>query len=172
LSNRRTSPSNSSAIRLRSFELDRSRWPDTTQDPPGLASRQQPAGTAWRQATEQGVKPADRLGAQPSEVVVPVRQQPQHRGVIHREDLAQPSVSQRHDRGGPGVVRVCLVGAAESSNRTRADRVGGTSSTVSPAATSCCASSAPSPEADSMAHVRGVKQAANSSSLSRCRRSA
>ena len=59
-----------------------------------------------------------------------------------------------------------------SSSRTRADSVGGTSSTVSPAATSCCASSAPSPEADSMAHVRGVKSAANSSSRSRWRRSA
>jgi hypothetical protein len=50
----------------------------------------------------------------------------------------------------------------ESSNRTRADNVGGTSNTVSPAATSCRANNAPSPPADSMAHLRDVKQAANS----------
>jgi hypothetical protein len=75
------------------FDLDRSRWPDAAQDPPGLGSRQQAASTARGQATEQGVKPTDRLGAQPSEVVVPVRQQTQHRGVIHRGDLAQPAVT-------------------------------------------------------------------------------
>jgi hypothetical protein len=70
------------------FDLDRSRRPDAAQDPPGLGGRQQAAGAARRQATEQGVKPADRLGAQPGEVVVAVGQQPQHRGVIHGGDLA------------------------------------------------------------------------------------
>ena len=75
------------------FDLDRPRRPDAAQDPPGLGRRQQAAGTARRQATEQGVKPTDRLGAKPGEVVVPVRQQPQHRGVIHRGDLAQPAVT-------------------------------------------------------------------------------
>jgi hypothetical protein len=65
-----------------------------------------------------------------------------------------------------------LVGAAESRSRTRADNVGGTSSTVSPAATSCWASNTPSPDAASMAHVRGVKLAAKRSSWSRCRQSA
>ena len=43
---------------------------------------------------------------------MPVRQQAQHRGVIDRGDPPQPVVAQRHDRGGPGVVRVGLVGAA------------------------------------------------------------
>jgi hypothetical protein len=73
--------------------------------------RQQAAGAARGQAAEQGVKPTDRLRSQPGEVVVPVRQQPQHRGVIHRGDPPQPAVPQRHDRRGPGVVRVGLVGA-------------------------------------------------------------
>ena len=46
--------------------------------------------------------------------------------------------------------------------------VGGTSSTDSPAATSCCANSAPVPVAPSIAQVRGSKGAANLSSRSHC----
>jgi hypothetical protein len=92
LSNRRTSPASSSAIRF-AFELDRSRWPNAVQGAPGLGGRQQAAGATRRQATEQGVKPTDRLGPQTGEVVVPVGQQPQHRGAIHRSDLAQPAVT-------------------------------------------------------------------------------
>jgi hypothetical protein len=34
------------------------------------------------------VQPTDRLGAQPGEIVVPVGQQAQHRGVIDRGDPA------------------------------------------------------------------------------------
>jgi hypothetical protein len=155
------------------FDLDRLARPDAAQDPPGLGSRQQAASTAWRQATEQGVKPADRLGAQPSEVVVPVRQQPQHCGVIHRGDPAQPGMPQRHDRRGPGLRRgrSCRCNPNRAA-APRAESVAGTSSTVSPAATSCCASNAPSPQADSMAQVRGMKLAAKWSSRSRWRRSA
>jgi len=57
------------------------------------------------------VEPADGLGAQRGEVVVPVCQQAQHCGVIHRGDLAQPAMAQRDDRRCPGVVRVGLVAA-------------------------------------------------------------
>ena len=70
------------------FALDRFRWPHATQDAPRLGGRQQAAGPARRQATEQGMEPADRLGPQPGEVVVPIGQQAQHCGVNHRADLA------------------------------------------------------------------------------------
>jgi hypothetical protein len=75
------------------FVLDRPRRPDAAQDPPSLGSRQQAAGTTWRQPAEQGVKPTDHLGAKPGEVVVPIGEQAQHRGVVHRGDLAQPGVT-------------------------------------------------------------------------------
>jgi hypothetical protein len=39
------------------LDPDRLQRPDAAQDPPGLGSRQQAAGTARRQATEQDVKP-------------------------------------------------------------------------------------------------------------------
>jgi hypothetical protein len=47
-----------------------------------------------------------------------------------------------------------LPALVEPSNRTRADKVGGTSTTCSPAPTSCWASSLPNPPADSLAQVR------------------
>jgi hypothetical protein len=56
------------------------------------------------------MKPADGLGPQPGEVVVPIGQQPQHRGVVHRGDLTQPAMAQGDNRRGPGIVRVGLVG--------------------------------------------------------------
>jgi hypothetical protein len=54
----------------------------------------------------------DRLGAQSGEVVVAVRQEPQHRSVIDTDDVPKSGVAQRDDRRCPGVVRVGLVGAA------------------------------------------------------------
>ena len=56
--------------------------------------------------------------------------------------------------------------------RTRADSVGGTSNTSSPALTSCWDNNAPSPLADSMAHDRSGKAVAQLLSASSCRRSA
>jgi hypothetical protein len=53
-----------------------------------------------------------------------------------------------------------LAALVEPSNRTRADNVGGTSTTCSPAPTSCCASSLPNPPADSIAQVRSQPNAA------------
>ena len=52
------------------------------------------------------------------------------------------------------------------SSRTRAASLGGTSSTCSPAATSCCASRCPSPAAPSTAQVRSGQAAAHASSVS------
>jgi hypothetical protein len=44
--------------------------------------------------------------------VVAIRQQAQHRGVVQRSGLTQAEMAQRDDRGGGGVERVDLVGAA------------------------------------------------------------
>ena len=57
------------------------------------------------------------------------------------------------------------------STRARADSVGGTSKTSSPAPTSCFYSSAPSPLADSMAHDRSGNADAQLLKASSCRRS-
>ena len=54
-----------------------------------------------------------------------------------------------------------------SSNRTRDDSFGGTSSTRSPAPTSCWANIAPIPVAPSTAHVRGTNSVAHSKSRAR-----
>src|SRR5262249_54929982 len=56
----------------------------------------------------------------------------------------------------------------ESSTRTLADNVGGTSTTSSPAATSCCARRYPSPDADSIAHRRCGNRSAQSNNTSHC----
>ena len=76
----------------------------------GASGAQSAARTARNQQAEQGVEPTDRPGPGRGEVVVTVRQQAQHRGMIGRSDRTQPGVSQRDDRRGPGVVRVGLVG--------------------------------------------------------------
>jgi hypothetical protein len=52
------------------------------------------------------------------------------------------------------------------STRVRAAKVAGTSTTVSPAVTSCCASRNPSPSAPSIAHVRDVNGAAHDNNAS------
>ena len=54
-----------------------------------------------------------------------------------------------------------------SINRTRAESFGGTSTTCSPAPTSCWANSAPMPVAPSIAHRRGSNRAAHSKSRAR-----
>ena len=54
---------------------------------------------------QQGVEATDRPGAERDQVVAPVGEQAQHRGVIPRPDDAQCRVPQRDDRGGAGVVR-------------------------------------------------------------------
>ena len=87
------------------------------------------------------MQPAHRLGAQTGEVVVTVRQQPQHHGVVIARDGAQTGMAQRRDGRRQRVVRVVLrCDLPEPNNRTLADSVGGTSMTCSPAATSCWAS--------------------------------
>ena len=85
-------------------------------------------------------------------------------------DRTEPGVAQR--AAAPASCESVLSVRVESNNRTRADNVGGTSRTVSPAGTSCWASRAPSPVAPSMAQVRGSNRAANRSSRSRWWRSA
>ena len=56
----------------------------------------------------------------------------------------------------------------DPSTRTRADSTGGTSTTSSPAATSCWASRQPSPPAPSTAQVRAGQPAAHATSLVAC----
>ena len=72
--------------------------------------------------------------------MVTVGQQPQHRSVILTLDDAQVVVAQPGDRSRVRVVGVVLAALPEPSRRTRADSVAGTSTTVSPALTSCWAS--------------------------------
>ena len=59
--------------------------------------------------------------------------------------------TQRGDGHRAGIVLVGLVDLPEPGSRTPAARLGGTSSTRSPAASSCCASSCPSPRAPAAA---------------------
>ncbi len=56
----------------------------------------------------------------------------------------------------------------ESNTRTLADNVGGTSTTSSPAATNCCANRYPSPDVDSIAHLRSLNRSAQSINMSHC----
>ena len=83
-------------------------------------------------------------------------QQPQHDPmlVVARDDV-QRRCAPRHDRHRAGVVGIGLVDPARSRSRTRDDNLGGTSTTCSPAPTSCWASIALIPVAPSTAHVRG-----------------
>jgi hypothetical protein len=73
-------------------------------------------------------------------------------------------VAQRDDRRGAGIVAIGLVGAAGVEQPGRAESTGGTSTTDSPAATSCWANSAPHPDAASIAQRRGSKSVANANS--------
>jgi hypothetical protein len=100
------------------------------------------------------------------------RQESQHLAVVLERDRPQVPVPQRDDRRGSRVVGIVLSLWPESNNRARADNAAGTSTTVSPDATSCCANNAPCPVAPSTAHTRGANGAAQRNNRSRCRRSA
>ena len=89
------------------------------------------------------------------QVVVALGQQPQHREMILGLDLAQRLVRSATTAAERASWRSVLSLRPESSSRTRADNVGGTSTTRSPAATSCWANNAPVPVAPSIAHNRG-----------------
>jgi hypothetical protein len=60
-------------------------------------------------AALKGVQPAHRLGVQADQVVVAVRQQAQHGGVINRRHHPQSVMTHGHDRRGSGVMGVALV---------------------------------------------------------------
>jgi hypothetical protein len=55
------------------------------------------------------VDPADRSRARGDEVVVSLRQQPQHRSVVLEADLSQPRVAEGDDGSRAGIVAVGLV---------------------------------------------------------------
>ena len=84
---------------------------------------------------EQHMQPASGLGAQPGQVVVTVGEEPQHGGVIIAIDASQAAMTQPGDRCREGIIGV--VGRLDRPKRTLAASVGGTSTTRSPAATSC-----------------------------------
>jgi hypothetical protein len=82
------------------------------------------------------VEPADELGPQPAQIVIALGQQPHDLGVISPLDGAKTIRAQSRDGDREGVVGIVLLrtpGALEA-------KVGGTSSTTSPASTSCWAS--------------------------------
>jgi len=84
--------------------------------------------------------------------------------VVLDGDLAQAAMVQR-DRGDRGCVgSIGLAGLPAPSSRARAASLAGTSTTSSPAPTSCWATVCPSPVAPSTAHRRaghGAAQASN-----------
>jgi hypothetical protein len=145
---------------------------DATQDLPRPLGREAPGGTTGGELAQQGVQPTDRLGAESGEVVMAIRQQAQYRRVITGSDPPGPSWRIATMAAGRASWESVLSVRVESSSRTRADRLGGTSRTVSPAATSCWANRAPSPRAPSIAQVRGSNRMAKDSNRSRWRRSA
>ena len=79
------------------------------------------------------------LVAQPGHVAVPFHQQPDHPSVIIGSDLQQPFGPQRRNGDRAGVVGVILLRLARCRGSGRDANIGGTSNTVSPAATSCWA---------------------------------
>ncbi|GAC1596795.1 MAG: hypothetical protein NVS3B21_20880 [Acidimicrobiales bacterium] len=85
------------------------------------------------------VETTHRLGAQRGELMVTVAEHPIDHRMIVRGNLAQPSSAQRS-------AAIAVDGASfgsffedfsDPNTRTRADSLGGTSTTCSPAATSC-----------------------------------
>ena len=113
------------------------------------------------------MQPAGDLVTQPGQVTVALGPHLQDRRVVLGGDLAAGPGPQRRDRHGQGIVRVVLVRSPLNS-RTRDASFGWTSRTRSPAATSCWASSRPSPAAPSTAQVRSGHAAAHSASFPAC----
>jgi hypothetical protein len=109
--------------------------------------------TTWGQVSEQPVEPVDRPPALLVQFVPPVGEEPQDRRMVLTRYLAKSSA---------GMATVATTASRRSvfrlwpvcRSRARPARLAGTSTTVSPALTSCCARKSPSPVAPSMAHVR------------------
>ena len=108
-----------------------------------------PATPAWsvRDAVAHVVGIAHDLNAQRFDVIEP--DEWTARQVRERRDATIDDLEVEWDREAPRFEE-----GLRLSNRTRANNVGGTSTTCSPAPSSCCASSLPNPLADSIAQVR------------------
>ena len=130
-------------------------------NPPGISRH----NTAW---SRQIARVRER-----GQVVVALRQQPQHRGVVHRPrpDAAAGGATRRSPPSGRRGGRSCRCGpspaaapapTASAARRRRARRPRRAAGPTT----------RPSPPAPSIAHVRGSNGAANRNSRSRCRRSA
>ena len=105
---RRTSPSRSVASRLRSMSTS-STGANRAKDLGGSSCGEPPLGAARDHRAQQRVEPADRLGAQRGQVVVTIREQSQHRGVIDRRrpHAATGGASRRSPRRGRRAGRTC-----------------------------------------------------------------
>ena len=118
----RASSSSSSTARALAFDLDRARRADAAQQRRGAIGRQTTTLRSARdELTQHDMQPARGLGAQRDQLVVAIREQPQHRGVVlapHRHAAprgAAPrsrSTGRRSGRSSPTF--------AEPNSRTRA----------------------------------------------------
>ena len=149
------------------FDTDRVVGSDATQLGRGPGRGKLPGEPARDQLTQDGVEATDRPGAMRDQVVVTFREEPQHRRMVLEHDHPQFECRNATTAAERASCASVLSLRALSSSRARAESAGGTSSTVSPAATSCCANNAPVPVAPSIAQHRGSNLAANASSSSR-----
>jgi hypothetical protein len=112
-------------------------WCDRCQDARGLACGDLPGDAAGHQLAQHLVQPAGDLGAGAAQVAVALGPQLEHRRVIITLGLPAAGRAQRRDRNRAGIAGSFLLVFPDSSSRTRAASLGGTSSTRSPAASSC-----------------------------------
>ena len=121
----------------------------------GVSCGDRLGNAARNQLAQHRVQPAGHLSAGTAQVLVAFGPHLQHRGVVIAPGLADIGRAQRRDRDRPGVVGIVLVRYPRSpATAPGRPSLGGTSSTRSPAASSCWASKWPTPPAPSTAQVR------------------
>ena len=113
------------------------------------------------QVSEQPMQPVDRSSAFLGQLIASVSEQPQDRCVVLTCHSAKTRAVHGHGGDGDRIQRIGLATVAGVQGRARAARVAGTSTTASPALTSCWASRSPRPDAPSTAQVRSDHVAAH-----------
>lgn len=83
---------------------------DASQDRCCLLGAQTLGKLAFSEETQGGVQPAHHTCAASDQIVMPFRQQPQHRCMVLDSDIVKVAFAQRDDRHRTGVVTVRLVG--------------------------------------------------------------
>jgi len=135
------------------------------EDPGGLARGDLVRHPAWNQLTQHGMEPAGDLVAGPGKITMALGPHLQHDGVAIGGHLLAALGPQRRHRHRPGIVGVGLVRVAGLQQPDPGSQLGLHIATRSPAATSCWASSRPSPRAPSTAQVRSGQACAQATSF-------